>query len=107
MDLNDVILKIVDMIMRFAPIGVFALMAALVVDYSGDADIFTALGMYMLTVTIGLFLLILGFYPLIIRIFAGIRIPDFLKRYPAGSTGGIHHQFQCSHLAGYTEAGNQ
>ncbi len=77
--LNDVILKIVDIIMRFAPIGVFALMAALVVDFSGDADIFTALGMYMLTVTLGLFLLILGLYPLMIRIFAGIRIPDFLK----------------------------
>lgn len=77
--LNDVILKIVDMIMRFAPIGVFALMAALVVDYSGDADIFTALGMYMITVTLGLLLLIFGFYPLMIRLFARIRITDFLK----------------------------
>jgi len=77
--LNDVILKIVDMIMRFAPIGVFALMAALVVDFSGDADIFTALGMYMLTVILGLFLLILGLYPLLIRILAGVRIPAFLR----------------------------
>jgi len=77
--LNDVILKIVDIIMRFAPIGVFALMAALVVDFSGDKDIFTALGMYMITVIIGLFLLILGLYPFMIRVFAGIRIPDFLK----------------------------
>jgi len=77
--LNDVILKIVDMIMRFAPIGVFALMAALVTDYSGDADIFTALGMYMITVTLGLLLLILGLYPLMIRFFTQIRIPDFLR----------------------------
>jgi len=77
--LNDVILKIVDLIMRFAPIGVFALMASLVVDFSGDADIFTALGMYMLTVIIGLFLLILGLYPLMMRIFAGIRVPVFMK----------------------------
>jgi Na+/H+-dicarboxylate symporter len=77
--LNDVILKIVDMIMRFAPIGVMALMAALVVDYSGDVDIFTALGMYMVTVIIGLILLIIGFYPLLIRIFARIRVPDFLR----------------------------
>ena len=77
--LNDVILKIVDLIMRFAPIGVFALMAALVVDFSGDADIFTALGMYMLTVIIGLFLLILGLYPLMMRIFARIRVPVFMK----------------------------
>jgi len=77
--LNDVILMRVDMSMRFAPIGVFALMAALVVDYSGDADIFTPLGMYMITVTLGLLLLIFGFYPLMIRLFARIRITDFLK----------------------------
>jgi proton glutamate symport protein len=77
--LNDVILKIVDMIMRFAPIGVLALMAALVVDYSGDADIFTALGMYMVTVTVGLLLLILGFYPFLMRVFAKTRMLDFLR----------------------------
>lgn len=77
--LNDVILKIVDLIMRFAPIGVFALMAALVVDFSGDADIFTALGMYMLTVIIGLFILILGLYPLMMRLFAGYKITTFMK----------------------------
>jgi len=77
--LNDVILKIVDMIMRFAPVGVFALMAALVVAYSGDADIFTALGMYMITVVVGLSLLILGLYPLLIRLFAGVKIGRFLK----------------------------
>jgi len=77
--LNDVILKIVDIIMRFAPIGVFALMASLVVDFAGDSDIFTALGLYMLTVTVGLFLLILGLYPLMIRVFAGVKIPDFMR----------------------------
>ena len=77
--LNDVILKIVDLIMRFAPIGVFALMAALIVDFSGDADIFTALGMYMLTAIIGLSLLIFGLYPVMMRLFAGIRITAFLK----------------------------
>ena len=77
--LNDVILKIVDMIMRFAPIGVMALMASLVVDYSGDAAIFTALGMYMITVTLGLLLLIVGVYPLLMQVFAGMDIATFLK----------------------------
>ena len=77
--LNEVILKIVDLIMRFAPIGVLALMAALVVDYSGDVDIFTALGMYMLTVVIGLMLLIVGLYPLMMQLIAGIRVPKFLR----------------------------
>jgi proton glutamate symport protein len=77
--LNDVILKIVDMIMRFAPVGVFALMAALVVDYSGDADIFSALGMYMLTVIVALFLLIIGFYPLLMKTLAKIPVTRFIK----------------------------
>jgi len=77
--LNDIILKIVDIIMRFAPIGVFALMAALVVDFSGNMEIFKALGMYMLTVTIGLVLLIVGFYPVLSLLLAKIKIPDFMK----------------------------
>ncbi|MFO7668928.1 MAG: dicarboxylate/amino acid:cation symporter [Bacteroidales bacterium] len=77
--LNDVILKIVDIIMRFAPYGVLALMAALVVDFSGDADIFSALGMYMLTVIIALFLLILGFYPVLMRLFARMGLKTFIK----------------------------
>lgn len=77
--MNDVILKIVDLIMRFAPYGVLALMAALVVDFSGDAEIFTALGMYMLTVVIGLFLLIVGLYPMLMRLFGKMGLKQFLK----------------------------
>lgn len=77
--LNDVILKIVDIIMRFAPYGVLALMAALVVDFSGDGDIFTALGMYMLTVVIALLILIVGFYPTLMRIFTKMGIKTFLR----------------------------
>lgn len=77
--LNDIILKIIDLIMRFAPIGVFALMAGLIVDFSGDADLFSALGMYMLTAILGLMLLITLFYPIIIRLLAGIRARDFFR----------------------------
>jgi proton glutamate symport protein len=77
--LNDVILKIVDLIMRFAPFGVLALMATLVVDYSGDTDIFAALGMYMLTVVAGLFLLIAGFYPLLIQLITRHSYLHFLR----------------------------
>lgn len=77
--LNDIILKIIDLIMRFAPIGVFALMAGLVVDFSGDVELFSALGMYMLTAVLGLLLLITIFYPLLIRLFTGIRWNDFFR----------------------------
>ncbi len=77
--LNDIIIKIIDIIMKFAPYGVFALMAGLIVDFSGDAEIFRALGMYMLTVGLGLFALILIFYPALIRIFAGVRYRKFFR----------------------------
>lgn len=77
--LNAIVLKIIDIIMRFAPYGVLALMAGLIVDFSGDAELFGALGLYMVTAALGLFSLILLFYPLLIRLFTRIRVPDFLK----------------------------
>lgn len=77
--LNDIIIKIIDIIMRFAPYGVLALMAGLIVDFSGDVEVFSALGMYMLTAGIGLFALILVFYPLLARIFSGIRYREFFR----------------------------
>ncbi|WP_158978410.1 dicarboxylate/amino acid:cation symporter [Cellulophaga sp. L1A9] len=60
---NEVILKLIDLIMLAAPFGVFALLAALVVE-SPSLDLFKALGWYALCVVIGLFLMIcvyLGF----------------------------------------------
>ena len=54
---NDVILKMVDLIMLAAPYGVFALLAALVVE-SPSIDLFKALGWYALTVIIGLAIMI-------------------------------------------------
>lgn len=64
---NEVILKMIDLIMLTAPYGVFALLAALVVE-SPSADLFAALAMYALTVLIGLALMI-GVYILIVWIF--------------------------------------
>jgi Na+/H+-dicarboxylate symporter len=78
-DLNEIILKIIDLIMKFAPYGVFALMAGLIVDFSGEREIFTALGLYMLTVLLALIIIILLFYPILARIFAGIPVIEFLK----------------------------
>lgn len=51
--LNAVILKLIDLIMLTAPYGVFALLAALIVESPG-ADLFAALGMYAITVLTGL-----------------------------------------------------
>ncbi|CAL66599.1 dicarboxylate/amino acid:cation symporter [Christiangramia forsetii] len=64
---NEVILKMIDLIMLTAPYGVFALLAALVVE-SPSADLFAALVMYALTVLVGLALMI-GVYVLLVWIF--------------------------------------
>lgn len=55
---NEVILKMIDIIMLAAPYGVFALLAALVVE-SPSLDLFKALGWYSLTVLAGLALMII------------------------------------------------
>ena len=75
--LNDVILKMIDLIMALAPYGVFALMAALVVE-APSADLFAALLWYALCVVIGLILLVL-IYLLIIRFVVGRNPFDFLR----------------------------
>jgi len=64
---NEVILKMVDLIMLAAPYGVFALLAALVVE-SPSIDLFKALGWYALTVVLGL-LCMIGIYILLVKVF--------------------------------------
>ncbi|MFT4831545.1 MAG: proton glutamate symport protein [Psychroserpens sp.] len=54
---NEVILKLIDLIMLAAPYGVFALLAALVVE-SPSLDLFKALGWYAISVLLGLTLMI-------------------------------------------------
>lgn len=75
----DVILKIVDMIMKVAPVGVFALMLALVVEIESP-DVFVALGMYGMTVVLGLLILLYIVYAAIIKLFAGISPIHFYKK---------------------------
>ncbi|MDG1822366.1 MAG: dicarboxylate/amino acid:cation symporter [Flavobacteriaceae bacterium] len=75
--LNEVILKLIDLIMLAAPYGVFALLAALIAE-SPSADLFKALGLYTLTVLLGLVLMIL-FYLILVRLITGKKIGFFLK----------------------------
>ena len=65
--LNEVILKMVDLIMLAAPYGVFALMAALVVE-APSADLFAALGMYAVSLVFGLLLMVV-FYIVLVKVF--------------------------------------
>ena len=77
--INDIILHIVDLIMKMAPYGVFALLASLVVDFGASVDLFIALGYYSLTVICGLLLMIFVFYPILLRTFTNIKYLDFFK----------------------------
>ncbi|WP_339888838.1 dicarboxylate/amino acid:cation symporter [uncultured Flavobacterium sp.] len=74
---NEVILKMIDLIMLAAPFGVFALLASLVAE-SPSLDLFKALGMYGLSVLIGLALMI-GVYVLIVKILARKDASFFLN----------------------------
>ncbi len=76
--LNEVILKMIDVIMLGAPYGVFALLAALVVE-SPSWDLFQALLWYAVCVLLGLGLLILFFYPFLAKIFAGFSYRKFFE----------------------------
>tara|TARA_X000000368_G_scaffold365642_1_gene311985 strand:- start:648 stop:1913 length:1266 start_codon:yes stop_codon:yes gene_type:complete len=75
--LNEVILKIIDIIMLFAPYGVFALLATLIVE-APKWDLLSSLLLYSITLVLGLSLLIL-IYVLIVKIFTGNGPNYFLK----------------------------
>lgn len=81
---NEIILKIVDVIMLSAPYGVFALMASIVTDMAGDnpseiLSLLQALGLYSLTVVIGLAIMVLFVYPALLGMFTKIKMKDFYK----------------------------
>ncbi len=74
---NEVILKMVDLIMLAAPYGVFALLAALVVE-SPSVDLFKALGWYALTVVAGLILMIV-IYTMLVLVFTKKKPKFFIN----------------------------
>lgn len=79
-NLYDIILRLVGIIMSYTPLGVFGLMAGVVVSFSGDTAVFLALGKYFITVMLGMLMFILVIYPLYIRLFAGdVKVMHFLK----------------------------
>lgn len=76
--LNEVVLKMVDLIMLISPYAVFALLANVVVT-SGDPDILLALLKYVGTVIVGLIFMVV-FYCIIISIYAKKNPLWFLKQ---------------------------
>ncbi len=72
---NHIVLKIVDIIMGFAPVGVFALLASLNIDF----ELIKALGGYAATVILGLGIMGFGVYPAILKFGTRLPIPKFFK----------------------------
>lgn len=76
--LNEVILKMIDLIMLGAPYGVFALMASLVVELP-NKTVFLALLWYAASVVLGLGLMTAVFYPTLVKVFTGKSFSFFFN----------------------------
>jgi proton glutamate symport protein len=76
--LNEVILKIIDIIMLAAPLGVFALMASLMVEIP-DFTTLGALVVYGLTVVLGLLLMTYIVYPTLLYSFTKVGPKRFFS----------------------------
>jgi proton glutamate symport protein len=80
--LDAVIIKIVELVILVAPIGVFGLIADTVTRVAGDtpADVpqlLAALGYYCLTVLVGLAIQMFVTYPILLRLFTPLRLRHF------------------------------
>jgi len=76
---NEIILKMVDLIMLTAPFAVFALMVNLIVSTGADWGLMKGLLWYAATVVLGLMIMI-GFYMLLIKLVARKNPLWFLKQ---------------------------
>ena len=74
--LNDVILKIIDLIMLCAPYGVFALLASLIVE-APNIDLLKSLLLYSVTLLVGLFIVIMV-YLMIVKFFLRRNLKEFI-----------------------------
>ena len=80
--LNELVIKLVELIMLTAPVGVFALLAGTITTIAQDnvgqiGELLAALGYYMLAVVIGLMIHTFVTYPVLLKIFT----PKSLRKF--------------------------
>ncbi len=80
--LNHVVIKMVDLIMLMAPVGVFALIAGTITSVANDnltqvLELLGALGFYCIAVVAGLLIQVLVIYPLLLKTFTKMPIGTF------------------------------
>lgn len=81
---NEIVLKMVDIFMAAAPYGVFALMGSLITDFAGNNpsqlfELFSALGLYSLTVVAGLGIMLFVIYPFMLKFIAKRDPVEYIK----------------------------
>ena len=82
--LNEVVIKVVDIIMLMAPLGVFALIANTIISVAGDdvsqiVELIRALGFYCMIVVLGLVIHALVVFPLMLKTFSPMKLKTFMK----------------------------
>jgi len=75
--LSEAMIRLVDIIMLIAPLGVFALISATVAEFG--FNILQTLVWYMTTVLLGLIIHTLGIYSLLIKLFSKMKVASFFK----------------------------
>lgn len=82
--LNALVIKLVELIMLTAPIGVFGLLADAITSIAGDdpseiMNLLGALGYYCAVVVLGLAIMVFVVYPLFLRLFTPRSVSDFFR----------------------------
>jgi proton glutamate symport protein len=74
---SEVMIKMVEIIMKIAPIGVFALMASTIADFG--FEILSTLVWYILAVIIGLLIQTVIVYPALVKFIGKFSVPEFFR----------------------------
>ncbi len=82
--LNALIIKVVELIMLTAPVGVFALLADTIAQVAQDnlnelGELLGALGFYMIVVLVGLIIHITVTYPTLLKLFTPLSLRQFFS----------------------------
>ena len=81
---NDLVIKMVEIIMLMAPVGVFGLLAGTISSIAGDdpsqiVELIGALGYYCLAVVIGLTIHACVAYPTLLKVLTPVKLGQFFK----------------------------
>jgi len=82
--LNELIIRLVEVVMLMAPVGVFGLLADAITSIAGGGggnivSLLGALGFYAMTVVAGLGIMVFAVYPVFISLFTSISVGDYFR----------------------------